>query len=147
MSDGDPKYSFRMDQGEIDDLKENADENELDASKVMRSMAKAYNNDEDVQEFVNEFYAGNVSTLDEFYESEDEALDDMAQQVQEKARGLDPEGVDQTLVGLMEGLHERDEDEVYQAARDFGEMDSDLGVTVARYAGKFAEDYWDEGLE
>lgn len=147
MSGDGPKYTFRIGEQELEELKDTAGENSLDASKVMRSLAEAYNNDQQLQEFVNDFYTGTVSTLDEFYETEDEALDGMVGEVQRKAQGIDPEEVDQTLIALMEGLHDRDEDEVYQAAREFGEMDSDLGVTVARYAGKFAQDYWEKGLE
>jgi len=147
MSGDGQKYTFRIGKQELEDLKENAEENELDASKVMRTMAEAYNSDRRVQEFVNSFYEDEVSSLDEFYDSEVDALEDMAEQVQSQADYLDPESVDEVLADLMEGLYERDEPLVDRAARDFGQMDSDLGVTVGRYAGKFAEDYWEETLD
>lgn len=59
---------------------------------------------------------------------------------------LDP-NVDAALADLMEGLHERDEEQVYNAAERFEKMESGLGYTVTRYAGKFAESYWDNTLE
>jgi hypothetical protein len=147
MSDGNPKYTFRIGQQELDDLKSAADDNGLDASKVMRTLAQAYNQDERMQDFVDSFYADEVASLDEFYESEVDALEDMAESVQEQAQGLEPGEVDEALADLMRGLYDRDEPAVDEAARAFGGMDSDLGVTVGRYAGKFADDYWEQELE
>ena len=123
------------------DLLEGSD---MRMSDFIRTSMELYRQDEVFRQAVNSYWRDEVDSLTEFYESEEEALDDLIGVVQEKAGYLDSKDVDNILSSLMEGLYDRDRGKVSEAAKDFGAMDADLGVTVAWGAGKFAEDYWEE---
>jgi len=113
-------------------------------SDFIRTSMELYRQDEVFRQAVNSYWNDDLDSLTEFYESEEEAVEDIIGAVQEKAGYLDSKEVDQSLASLMEGLYDRDRDKVSEAAKDFGAMDADLGVTVAWGAGKFAEDYWED---
>ena len=148
MSDEGPKtMSAREDPEKVVMTREMAEEQGMSLSNVIRKSAELYRTDETFRQGLKQYHEGNVGSLKEFYDAEEEALEDMVAALQDAATGLDPEAVDETLAGLMEGLEERNEPAVYEAARDFGKLDSDLGVTTAMYAGKFADDYWQTKLE
>ena len=113
-------------------------------SDFIRTSMELYRQDEVFRQAVNSYWNDEVDSLTDFYESEEEALDDLIGVVQEKAGYLDSEKVDESLAVLMKGLYDRDRSKVSEAAKDFGAMGADLGVTVAWGAGKFAEDYWED---
>lgn len=119
-------------------------ESDMSMSDFIRTSMELYRQDEVFRQAVNSYWNDDVDSLTDFYESEEEALDDLVGVVQEKAGYLDSEDVDKSLAELMEGLYDRDRGKVSDAAKDFGAMDADLGVTVAWGAGKFAEDYWED---
>jgi len=139
--------SARDDPEDIRSTKELANENDMSLSDVLRSSAELYRTDPTFRQGLNSFYEGEVGSLTEFYATEEDALEGLVSYVQRETGHFDPEEVDSALADLMEGLSEREEEEVYDAAESFGKLDPGLGVTVARYAGKFADDYWGQASE
>lgn len=113
-------------------------------SEFIRTSMELYRQDEVFRQAVNSYWNDDLDSLTEFYESEEEAVEDIIGAVQEKAGYLDSKEVNRSLASLMEGLYDRDREKVSEAAKDFGAMDADLGVTVAWGAGKFVEDYWED---
>lgn len=126
----------------MEDTYDLLEDSDMSMSDFIRTSMKLYREDNFFRQGVNSYWHGEVDTLTEFYESEEEALEDFVGTVQKETEALDSEKVDRYLSELMEGLYKRDREQVSDAARDFGIMDADLGVTVAWGAGKFAEDYW-----
>ena len=128
----------------VDRTYELLEDSEMRMSDFLRTTMELYRNDNIFRQAIESYWDGEVGSLTEFYESEEEALENMVDVVQRSTGYLDTEEVDNALTVLMEGLYDRDRERVSEAAKDFGAMDADLGVTVAWGAGKFAEEYWDE---
>mgnify|MGYP006302434975 CR=1 FL=1 len=120
------------------------EDSDMRMSDFIRTSMELYRQDEVFRQAVNSYWHEEVDSLTDFYESEAEALDCLVGVVQEKAGYLNSKDVDKSLASLMEGLSDRDKNKVSEAAKEFGTMDADLGVTVAWGAGKFAEDYWED---
>lgn len=139
--------SARDDPHDIKETRELANENDMSLSDVLRASAELYRNDPTFRRGLNSFYDEEVGSLTEFYATEEEALEGLVSYVQRQTKHFDPEDIDSALADLMEGLSERQEEDVYDAAESFGEIEPGLGVSVARYAGKFADDYWEPGSE
>ncbi|QKQ98809.1 hypothetical protein GKQ38_04775 [Candidatus Nanohaloarchaea archaeon] len=149
MSDGsegskEKTVSVRDTPENVDITYELLEDSDMSMSDFIRTSMELYREDEDFRQGINSYWNNEVDSLTDFYDSEEEALEDLAGAVQEEAEYLDPEHVDSALTGLMEGLYSRDREQVSEAAKYFGAMDPDLGVTVAWGAGKFAEDYWED---
>lgn len=148
MSDKGPKFTFRTESEEQKQLfQQNVEENDMNLSETGRTLLEAYNTDHLLREYIRSYSEGQVSSLIEFYDSEIDALEGIAEHVLEQTRYVEAGPVEEALAELMEGLYDRDEDAVYDAAVDFAELDPGIGVEVARFAGKFAEDYWEKQPE
>lgn len=147
MSDKGPKFTFRTESEEQKQLfRQKVEENDMSLSETGRKFLEAYNSDHLLREYIKGYSEGEFSSLTEFYDSEADALEDMAEHLLEHTT-VDAGPLEDALVGLMEGLYDRDEDAVYDAAINFAELEPGLGVEVARFAGKFAEDYWEKQPE
>lgn len=128
----------------VDRTYELLEDSDMSMSDLIRTSMELYREDEMFREGINNYWNNNVGSLTEFYQSEEEALDDLVGAVQKNAGYLDPEEVDSALAELLEGLYNRDKEKVSSAAKEFGNLDADLGVSVAWGAGRFAEDYWED---
>lgn len=142
--------SFRDYPESVEAVKTHSEEAGLGKSQVMRGFTELYREDPHVRELVHGYVQDEYDGLFDYCESELDALDRIAHDVQEGAEyfgpGLDPESVDETLAEFLEALEsgEQDEEELRQAVSSFGELDTRLVSTTAWYAGKFVERYWEE---
>lgn len=131
-------FGEAIDHQDIDELPE------VGPTDIIGAQTELLLEDEDYRAFILDYIDGDVESLRDFYENEVDALDGMADALIEETSYLDAEEVDDALARLLEGLYERDGVKVNSAAREFGDLNPDLGVTAAFYAGKFANDYWQQ---
>lgn len=141
--------SFRDYPESVKAIETHSQEADLDMSQVMRGFTELYKQDPHVRNLVHGFVAGDYDDLFDYCDSEIDALDEIANNIQEEAEfygsQLNPEEVDNKLAKFMEALYseEQEEEEVREAVNEFGDLDSALGSTAGWYAGRFTERYWE----
>lgn len=141
--------SFRDYPESVNAIETHSQEADLDKSQVMRGFTELYKQDPHVRNLVHGFVDGDYDDLFDYCNSEIDALDEIANNIQQEAdfygSELDPEEVDDTLAKFMEALYseEQEEQEVREAVNGFGNLDSTLGSTAGWYAGRFTERYWE----